>query len=344
MTGTIWGEAGEARIAVKFFRRAAQLDPSNASYSYIVLHYVFQADVQEARDEAQRILIAPESHSTRVVLQAADLIFQSAREEQEFIARPVLESLIPVLEQVIVRLETSGEGSSQPSLLAMAVSLTGFCSEHLDLTDKARGSFDRGLSLFPNNDALLVARGILLYGRETDQSVHDFENAVKRGSPLVWPFFYLAHYTLLNNRFDVCVDICNRALQMPAASEVQANLLEWMAISQASLRYPAQVVESVFQAARGLAPDNERIARNHQAFRESQSPSEVGWEKGSEAGGARLRCAPNAPGRLNATSSMGECRCTILPVARFPCQRLTRAGLGHAPPLLREHPPRLRIT
>jgi hypothetical protein len=136
--------------------------------------------------------------------------------------------------------------------------------------------------LFPTNDALLVARGILLYGRETDKSVQDFESAVRHSSPLVWPYFYLAHYALSNNRFDVCLDICNRALRLPASNEVQANMLEWMAIGQASLGYPAQVVESVFQAAQGLAPDNDRIARNYRAFRESLRPSDVGWEKGSE--------------------------------------------------------------
>ncbi len=280
--GSIWGEAGEDQIAVQFFRRAAQLDPNNANYSYMVLHYLSQADVGGARDQARQILADPESHSTRVVLKAADIIFQSTREQPEHESRPVLEFLVPIFEQVIVRLETSGEGSSQPSLLAMALTLTGFCYEHLGLTDQARHYYDRGLSLFPTNDALLVARGILLYGRETDRSVRDFESAVQRGSPLVWTYFYLAHYALLNDRFAVCLDMCSRALRLPASSEVQANLLEWMAISQASLGYPAQAVESVFRAAQGLAPDNERIARNYRAFQESLRPPDVGWEKGSE--------------------------------------------------------------
>jgi tetratricopeptide (TPR) repeat protein len=280
--GSIWGEAGEDQIAVRFFRRAAQLDPNNANYSYMVLHHLSRADVEGARDQARRVLTDPESHPTRVVLEAADIIFQSTREQPEHEARPILEFLIPTFEQVIVRLETSGEGSSQPSLLAMALTLTGSCSEHLGLTDQARRYYDRGLSLFPTNDALLVARGILLYGRETDRSVRDFEGAVQRSSPLVWPYFYLAHYALLNDRFGVCLDICHRALRLPASSEVQANLLEWMAISQASLGYPAPAVESVFQAAQGLAPDNGRIARNYRAFRESLGPLDIGWEKGSE--------------------------------------------------------------
>lgn len=280
--GSIWGEAGEDQIAVTFFRRAAQLDPRNANYSYMVLHYLSQADAEGARDEARPILADPESHSTRLVLKAAEIILQSTREQPDHESRPVLEMLIPIFEQIIVRLETSGEGSSQPSLLAMAFTLTGSCQEHLGRTDLARCDYDRGLSLFPTNDALLVARGILLYGRETDRSVRDFENAVQRSSPLVWPYFYLAHHALLNDRFGVCLDLCNRGLPLPASNEVQADLLEWMAISQASLGYPAQAVESVFLAACGLAPDNKRIASNYLAFRESLRPMDIVWEKGSE--------------------------------------------------------------
>ncbi len=280
--GSVWGEAGEDQIAVQYFRHAAQLEPHNANYSYMELHYLSQADVEGARDQAKNMLVDPESHSTRIVLKAASIILGSTREKPVHEAQPRLESLIPMFERVIVRLETSGEGSSDPALLATALLLTGFCYEQLNLADEARQSYDRGLSLFPNDDALLVARGILLYGRETERSVHDFETAFQRGSPLVWPYFYLAHYALLNSRYGVCLDICNRALQLPASSEVQASLLEWMAISQASLGYPAQAVESVFQAAQRLAPSDAHIARNYQAFRESLSPGDIGWEKRSE--------------------------------------------------------------
>jgi hypothetical protein len=52
-----------------------------------------------------------------------------------------------------------------------------------------------------------------------------------------------------------------------------------MAISQATLGYPAAAVESAFQAALGLAPGNGWIARSYQAFRESLRPSEIGWKR-----------------------------------------------------------------
>src|SRR4051812_41978898 len=68
--GSIWGEAGEDQIAVWFFRHAAQLDPNNPNYSYMVLHYLSQADAEGARDQARQILADPESHTTRVVIWA----------------------------------------------------------------------------------------------------------------------------------------------------------------------------------------------------------------------------------------------------------------------------------
>jgi tetratricopeptide (TPR) repeat protein len=282
LRGTIWGEVGESSIAVSFFQHAAQLDPNNGTYLYLVLHHLSQVDAESANAQAQQIVGDPDRYPARAVLKAADIIFQSTRGLSEDEARPILESLIPVFEQVIVRMETSGEGSSEPSLLAMTFTLTGFCYDHLDRFDPALSNYDRGLSLFPENDGLLVARGILLYGRDTKRSIRDFERATRRGSPLVWPYFYLAHHALLRDRFAECLDLCNRALQCPASDEVQAHLLEWMAISQATLGYSAQAVDSAFQGALRLAPDNDRIARNYQAFRESLGPSEIGWEKEDE--------------------------------------------------------------
>jgi tetratricopeptide (TPR) repeat protein len=294
--GSVWGEAGEDLIAVEFFQRAAELEPGNTNYLYMVLHHLSRADPASAVDQANRILADRESSGAGILLKAADIIFQSTREKPLTEARPTLESLIPIFEQVIVRLETSGEGTSNPALLAAALSLAGFASEHLDLTDRARDYYDRGLLLFPNNDALLVARGILLYGRETERSVRDFETALHGGSMLVWPYFYLAHHALLNNQFEACLADCNRALRLPASKEVQARLLEWTAISQASLGHPPRAVEGAFQAAQELAPDDERIARNYQTFRESSNSAEVGWEKVSEhelriLGERRLRLA-----------------------------------------------------
>ena len=61
--GSIWGETGEAQIAFQFFRRAAQLDPNNANYSYMVLHYLSQADVEGRRGTRRDRSGPPQSHS-----------------------------------------------------------------------------------------------------------------------------------------------------------------------------------------------------------------------------------------------------------------------------------------
>ncbi|WP_165227351.1 tetratricopeptide repeat protein [Aquisphaera insulae] len=280
--GSIWGGAGEYRIAVEFLQHAAELAPNNANYSYQALHFLSLADAETARERAQQIVAAPAGHFPRVVLKAADILFQSTRDQPEQEARPVLETLIPICQEVIDRLEISGEDSRQPSPLATAFGLTGLCYERLGVTHRARIYYDRGLEEFPTNEALLLARGVLLYGRETDRSIRDFEYAVQGGSRLVWPYLYLAHHALLDNRFSDCYDFCNRALRLSAPNDLQANLVEWMAISQASLGYPPQVVKSAFRAAQELAPGNDRIAKNFRVFLESQSSRDLGWEKGSE--------------------------------------------------------------
>ena len=134
--------AGEDQIALQFFRRASQLDPSNSSCTYLVLRQLSKVDMQAARREAQQVLANEGDHSTEVVLEAAGIIFQSTLEQPDHETRPVCESLIPIFEQSIVRLETSGEGSTRPLLLAMAFSFTASCYELLGFTDQARRYID----------------------------------------------------------------------------------------------------------------------------------------------------------------------------------------------------------
>ena len=54
-----------------------------------------------------------------------------------------------------------------------------------------------------------VARGILLYG-SSPCAVTDFEQAVTLGSPVVWPYLFLARHYLITNRFEQCRSMCER--------------------------------------------------------------------------------------------------------------------------------------
>ena len=74
------------------------------------------------------------------------------------------------------------------SSYAMAASLLGFSYEFLGETQLAQANYyTRGLAAQPQNDGLLVARGILLYG-SSPRAITDLELAVRQGSPVIWPY------------------------------------------------------------------------------------------------------------------------------------------------------------
>ena len=112
----------------------------------------------------------------------------------------VYRQLIPVLDKNVARLESDQSASSRLSAYGMSVGLLGFCYEFLGDVQTAIQFYTRGLRVNPENDGLLVARGILHYG-SSPQAILDLERAVKLNSPLVWPYLFpgpplLSHQSL----------------------------------------------------------------------------------------------------------------------------------------------------
>jgi tetratricopeptide (TPR) repeat protein len=280
--GSIWSEAGEHEIAADFFQRAKELAPENTNYAYIWLDALSRSNAPEALTTARNILLQPGDHPAKLVLKAAEIEFSSTRQLPNSEAEAVVRGLVPVFEEVVMRLQTSGEARSSPSLLIAAIAQLGICHEQLGDAAGAISYFDRGLQLFPNNDVLLTARGIQRYGSDTASSIQDFQEAVRLRSRLMWPYFFLAHNYLLHDQFDDCLLMANRALPLATSTALRANCLEWIAICQANLGHPPETVRAAFHAARQLAPENQRIAKNLQLFESSVAetpPSPVPWER-----------------------------------------------------------------
>lgn len=281
--GSICYCAGEYAAAALFYRRAAELEPGNANYARLYLNALGVSSPGEAIARAREILASADRHHPGLVVTAGDLQLMSLRGLADQDARSAYTELNRIVEQTLVRLR-AGEGpdSAQDSTQAMALALLGFCRDHLGDAEGALRCYDAGLAAFPSNDALLVARGILRYGTDTHSAVLDFQKAVRFGSPVVWPYFYLAHHCLINGRSQDCLSLCERALNMPSSDAVRANLLEWAAISRSELGFPPAEVRMAFEEAIRLDPGNERIRKNQRAFEESlgrDAPALRAWQK-----------------------------------------------------------------
>src|SRR4051812_23789023 len=142
--------------------------------------------------------------------------------------------------------------------------------------------YSRGLRADPYNDGQLVARGMLLYG-SSPRAVTDFELAIRNRSPVVWPYFFLAHHYLLSGRFEECRSMCELASRMPATDAVKSELAEWTAISQSELGFPVEMIRASFENSIRLDPSNDRARRNLAAFEEAVRPAHRRtWQMRSE--------------------------------------------------------------
>lgn len=281
--GTIWQGAGEPAAAAAFFEHASRLEPANQNYEAVLLHALKASDPATAVSRAELVLQESETKSPAVVVHAADIIFGDTKKLSDIDSLPIYKRLIPVLERTLVRMEGS-EDIDRSALAGMVLSLLATCYKDIGDTRKAYDYYSRGIRLDPTNDALLIARGILAYGADPS-AIADFEQAVGLGSPLVWPYFYLAHYFLGSNRFEECRVMCERALQREPNPRVQSELCEFLAISLAGLGYPEPVIRRAFENALRADPSNDRARRNLDRFEAALAArtAHKDWERVSES-------------------------------------------------------------
>ena len=83
---------------------------------------------------------------------------------------------------------------------------------------------------------------------------------------------------MINKRFNEGRRLCEEALERPGSPAVKSELSEWMAIAQAGLGYPAEMVRASFEDAIRLDPSNERARRNLNAFDSAVRPTAGIWE------------------------------------------------------------------
>jgi len=263
--GSIWLAAGNADIATMFYGHAMENDPDNVNYQAIYLRALSESDTDSATNRANQILIDNVKYSPVVVSIAAEIRFNEIETASVADAAQICRDLTRILEKNLIRIENE-EGADSVSITRQcSVMLMGFCNEILGNIGAAVSNFSHGLRMNPRADALLIARGNLMYGTST-HAISDFEQAVGLGSPLIWPYFFLAHHYLFASRFEQCRVMCETGLKMKGSDTAKSQLEEWRAIAQAELGFPPELVRMAFEAATRLDPTNESAKRNQDSY------------------------------------------------------------------------------
>ncbi len=263
--GRVWLDAGDTETAVLFFEHACRLQPDNGNYLAVFLYALEKVNPTAAQVRARQILQDPDQTSPVAVVRAADIVFHASRSLPESEAAQQFRQLILVFDRALSRIEAGTEAGVDRWHYGIAILLLGFCHELLGNTQAAVDSLTRGLQEDPYNPGLLGSRGILLYGA-SPRALSDLELAIRNGSTEIWPFYFLAHHYLLTGRFEECRKLCERALTMSGSPAVMSEVSEWLAIAQAELGFPAEMVRASFDSAIRFDPSNERAQKNLAAF------------------------------------------------------------------------------
>jgi len=286
LRGSIWQEAGYPAVAAAFLRHASESDPANANYRALYMVALAESDPEAARELARQVLFDYENFAPVVVSEAANIRLSETRYISDGASAQLYSELIPILESNLTRIEEEGGTMSCAPEYEMTVGKLGMCHEMLGNSGAAADYFSRGLQANPNNDGLLAARGILQYGT-SPRAIIDFEQAVRLESPVIWPYFFLAHHYLVTSRFEQCRVLCETGLRMRGSDAAKSQLEEWRAIAQAALGFPPDSVRAAFEAALRFDPSNDLARRNQEAFEAAlRAPRErphTWWEQDPEA-------------------------------------------------------------
>lgn len=258
-----------------FLRHAIELNPEDVRYRILLFDLLQKADhLDEARQEAKRILSAPKQEDPHLVLRAAEVELAASKGMPDYEATRVYGELVEILTRALHRAESLK--SRIDSVITGGWVDLGMCHEHLGDSANALTAYNKALELAPQNDAVLTARGVLLYDRDTSSSVRDFHAAISAGTTLVWPFFFLSHFNLMHEKYDSVLALTERGLKRVASTNVQASLLEWQAIAGSMTGMSDAEIRIRFRRAIALDPLNARIQHNLAEFERSIQELEIG--------------------------------------------------------------------
>jgi tetratricopeptide (TPR) repeat protein len=246
--------------------------PTDGNYAWFVLGELMELGrLDEAAAKAETLAMSASVSARGLLAAAMTLVALAAWKGTE--ARSLYERAAAILRRALDSLEPLR------SVRVGARVLLGFCHEHLGQAALALRTYTDALAADPGSDIVLVARAALLLSSDEPAAARDFASAVDAGTPVVWPYLYLAHRHLKHEDYARCADLCERGLSHATEPAEKANLYEWLAIAQTALGAPAAAVEEIFARALEAAPFNLRIRHNRDAFRAALSAaSPTSWE------------------------------------------------------------------
>ena len=288
--GSCWNSMGVPEVAVEFYREATRLPPEDEQFKGIYLTVLKKTNFAEAKKMADEVLAKPEAHDLSLVTYAADVEIASINDDAGAQAIERARRIVPILDNVMRHLLDNANrhllaGELNPltmPVLGMAGMLLSNCYVILGDTKRAIALLSFLIGVDRRNPLLYAARGKLMYP-QTVESVKDLEVSIKLGMPMSWPLVWIATYYLENGDYSTCKKTCLEGLKRPLVPKIRSELLELLAIAEASSGAPVGEVRELFEEAIRTDITNFRAVQNLTIFDSlAQDPTRVpGWRRES---------------------------------------------------------------
>lgn len=178
----------------------------------------------------------------------------------------ILEIMRPVLSEIDyldVKMKASIE-------IVGAFMVLGLCCECLGRFQEAVSLYDKALEIFPSNGTILLMKSIALHEGGDEGSQNSFVLAKSRSAPAHIVYLYMANEYYVKGNDVACLQCCHLAMKYyRERTEILSHIVLWMAVSQASLFHPVQIVEPLFEFAIKLSEDNGNACENLRIYKEN---------------------------------------------------------------------------
>ncbi len=258
MRGRCWSALGRPEPAHRFFEDARAADPNNANYELLALDALFRSGRREQAFERASSLIEQDDAAPQLIFGASKILTDAALDLPRVQAERLYEQVVAALRSDLRKLGTP----PLPSLVLVGRLNLAIALERLGRDEEAQQAYAELVLHHPESDEALLARALFLLPRDRAQAMHDLRTLIDRNTALVHPYLFAAHDALERKEFSRSLELTERALRLAHRPELQATLLEWMAISLFKLKAQLALVRSYFQDAIGLDPLNENIRHN----------------------------------------------------------------------------------
>lgn len=278
LRGTAYDAIEFPDFASSFYEHAADLEPANASMGVIAMRAMEHIDPSKALRRAKKIVANSVRFPPAVVAFGTVIALRSEETEGHPIEK---NRFTEILQDAIRRLQLEPP-SDAGRAMTYQLAASGF--EILDDLPSALQCYEDGLKHSPDDEVLLIGKGLLLYGAQTARAIEAFGRVLRNeGSSLVWPYFFLAHHAMLLKNHDEALKLIKQALTRATSKPVRAELLEWQAICFSERGFPLEMVRAQFEKAMSQDASNGRIRKNSEAFEEALIlGQETNWKIESE--------------------------------------------------------------